>query len=183
MSYIQSLFEQFKDVKFTLKNFDNGNTPQSMQCYLLASNLSKEALKNKGNTALDLGNYIFRRYGFVYQHGPEYGRDSEPRNSLAFYQSRAEFESENNAHIREWILKFDKTERRAESVLYRKDALEIPHVAPYLDYVAVQKKTGNVVLIRKGQFTEVIFEADGKDIVFMQAELGPESDFEIVGEL
>jgi hypothetical protein len=88
MEYMQALYEQFKDVEFNLVNFDNGATPQSMQCYLLVSGLSKKHLKDKGQTALDLGNYVYRRFGFIYENRPEYHRSGEAKNSLAFYQSK-----------------------------------------------------------------------------------------------
>lgn len=183
MSYIESLFETFRDVKFEIVNFDNGATPQSMQCYLLASNLDQVALKNKGQTALELGNYVYHRFGFNYEHCPEYYRKDEPKNSLAFYQSKEKFNAEYSEHIRSWILKHEPEAKRPESVLYHKTRLGILHTPPFTESIAIWNKNGQIVIIKKGQFAEVIFEADGKDFKYLQAELGPASDFEIIGDL
>lgn len=127
MEYHDHLAEKFKDLKFELVNFDNGATPQSMQCYLLVTRLTKPMMKDKGSTALDLGNYIYRRFGFSYEHCPEYHRIGEPKNSLAFYQSKETFASDRNKHIREWILRHDETKKRPESVLYNCSRLIIPN--------------------------------------------------------
>ena len=129
-SYINSLYDKFKDCTFDLVYHDNGATPQSMQCYLLVSNLDKAMLKDKGNTVLDLGNYIYRRFGFVYEMPPEYYRSGESKNSVSFYQSKEKFNHEDNKHIREWITKHDDKLTRPESILYERHKLNITNKQP-----------------------------------------------------
>lgn len=47
--------------------------------------------------------------------------------------------------------------------------------------VAIWKTTGNVVILHKALFGSHVEFPNG--ICYLQAELGPESDFEIIGEL
>ena len=47
--------------------------------------------------------------------------------------------------------------------------------------VAIWNKTGNVVVYHKALFGSYVEFPNG--ICYLQAELGPESDFEIIGEL
>lgn len=84
-------------------------------------------MKDKGGTVLDIGNYIYRTFGFVYEMCPEYHRLGEPKNSLAFYQSKEKFNRDSNKHIREWILKHDETKKCPESILFEKRRLTIPN--------------------------------------------------------
>lgn len=82
------LHDQFSNVKLEIVDFDNGNTPESMAAYILVSNLSPKQLKNKGLTALDLGNFLYQKLGIIFEPRPEYHRKSEPKNSAAFYISK-----------------------------------------------------------------------------------------------
>ena len=91
-----------KHLKIEFVNFNNGATPESMAAYVLVSGLNKAQMKNKGNTALDVGNYIYREYGIQYKHPPEYHRTNEPKNSLAFYISKKNMEKMQ--HVKEWLL-------------------------------------------------------------------------------
>ena len=103
MDYDMILKEKFKDLTFELVNFDNGATPESMAAYVLVSNLTKGMLKDKGSTVLDLGNYIYRTMGIFYQMVPEYNRSGEPKNSVAFYISKADMKK--MPHLCTWVLK------------------------------------------------------------------------------
>lgn len=50
--------------------------------------------------------------------------------------------------------------------------------------VAIWKKTEQLCLFKQNLFgSEVIFEVDGKEFRYLQCELGPFSDFEILGDL
>ncbi len=119
--------EIIRNLKIELVYFDNGATPESMAAYVLVSNLQKTSLKDKGNTALDLGNAIYNLYGIRYQMCPEYHRQNEPRNSLAFYISKRDMEA--MPHVQDWLLELynkgkNKT-KRYERVLYETKRITI----------------------------------------------------------
>lgn len=120
--YLENLAEQFKSLPIDIVGFDNGNTPPSMAAYIIVRDIPKEMLKDKGSTALDLGNYIYRSYGIRYQHPPEYHRSGEAKNTLAFYISKSDMES--MPHIQEWLVKVynslnpDSNTKRWASALY-----------------------------------------------------------------
>lgn len=121
-SYDDVLFENFKNLKVELVHFDNGATPESMAAYILVSGLTPKMLKDKGSTALDLGNYLYRRYGLQYEMVPEYHRQGEAKNSIAFYVSK--FRMDKMLHVKEWLLKVhnqttNEPVKRWESALYR----------------------------------------------------------------
>jgi len=67
-SYDAVLDEQFKDIVIALVKHDT--SPPGLPCYIEAR-LGK-APKDKGQVVLDLGNYIYRRFGIRYQMTPEY---------------------------------------------------------------------------------------------------------------
>lgn len=123
--YMERLIQDFKNLDIELVHFDNGNTPESMQAYILVSGLTKNMLKDKGSTALDLGNYLYRRFGLSYEMTPEFHRKDEPKNSIAFYVAKRHFE--HMSHVKEWILEHDTSKKRWESVLYDKQRLVIPN--------------------------------------------------------
>jgi hypothetical protein len=125
LSYTEQLAEAFKDTKIELVEFDNGNTPESMCAYILVSNLDKRMLKDKGETVLDLGNYLYKAFGLHYEHTPEYHRSGEPKNSLAFYVSKERMD--RMPHLKQWILDHKPGAKRFESVLYDRRRLTIPH--------------------------------------------------------
>lgn len=120
-NYNETLKDQFKDLTIELVNFDNGSTPESMAAYILISGLTKSMLKDKGSTALDLGNYIYRTYGLQYEMCPEYHRSGEAKDTIAFYISKERME--RMPHLIDWILKVYNKEsaektKRYESALY-----------------------------------------------------------------
>lgn len=121
--YSERLLSKFGDLKIEIVNFDSGATPESMAAYVLVSGLTKQMLKDKGSTALDLGNYIYRRFGIVYEMCPEFHRKDEPKNSVAFYISKKRFDKMDN--LKTWLIdvynqKADSSDKvkRAESALY-----------------------------------------------------------------
>lgn len=123
MEYLEYLEKKFKDIKIEIVNFDNGATPQSMAVYILCSNLDKKLMTDKGNTVLDLSNYLHQKYGLWFLSCPEYHRKGEPKNSLAFYVSKELMDKQN--HVKEWLIetynrKVSKNQKtkRYESALY-----------------------------------------------------------------
>ncbi len=120
--YLEALSSKFQNLSVEIVNFDNGATPESMQAYILVSGLTKTMLKDKGLTALDLGNYIYRKFGLMYEMTPEYHRTEEAKNSLAFYISKKTFAK--MPHLQEWLVNsynksHEETVKRPESALYR----------------------------------------------------------------
>lgn len=182
MSYVSGLYDKFSHIRFDLVYFDNGQTPQCMQLYLRASGLTRDDMKNKGKLVLDLGNYVFRRFGIVYEHPPEFDRSSSEENTLAFYQSKKKFNAEYSKHLRDWIMTKGVGSCGPEGVLYKLKSIEIPHVPPYKDLVAVIKATGEIVIIREEPLepTLVIRYNDSK---YIKAEVGSYDVFEVIGVL
>lgn len=91
-----------KHLNIELVEFDNGSTPESMAAYVLVSGLTKKELKDKGSAVLDVGNFIYRKYGIQYEHPPEFHRSSEPKDSIAFYISKKRMEK--MPHILKWLV-------------------------------------------------------------------------------
>lgn len=61
MEYMEILENKFKAIKIEIVSFDNGATPQSMAAYILCSNLDKSMMKTKGDTVLDLSNFLHKK--------------------------------------------------------------------------------------------------------------------------
>lgn len=101
--YNEVLEDKFSGLTIELVSFDNGNTPESMQAYVLVSGLTKAMMKDKGGTALDLGNYIYRKYGIQYEMCPEYSRGGAKKNTLAFYISKERFA--RMPHLVDWVMR------------------------------------------------------------------------------
>lgn len=87
-AYEDNLAEQFKHNTIILKHFDNGNTPQSMQLKIVVEGLTKVQLKDKGTLVLDLGNYIYRKFGLQYEMCPEFDNINEKKNSVTWFISK-----------------------------------------------------------------------------------------------
>jgi hypothetical protein len=68
MDYDKRLNEQFKDLEINLVAHDT--SAHGLPCYIEV-HLGKTP-KDKGSLVLDLGNYIYRRFGLRYQMTPEY---------------------------------------------------------------------------------------------------------------
>lgn len=123
MDYYEQLAEKFGQLKIELVDFDNGATPESMAAYILVSGLTKTMLKDKGNTVLDLGNYISLKYGIGYEQCPEYHRSGELKDSVAFYISKRRMEK--MLTVQQWLLESynktaDRPTTRYASALYHK---------------------------------------------------------------
>lgn len=100
--YLEALAAKFGKLKIEVVNFDNGATPESMAAYILVSGLTKPMLKDKGSTVLDLGNYLYRRFGIQYEPVPEFHRSGEAKDSVAFYISKGRLE--RIPHLQDWII-------------------------------------------------------------------------------
>lgn len=125
MEYMEMLENKFKAIKIEIVSFDNGATPQSMAVYILCSNLDKKLMTSKGDTVLDLSNYLHKKYGLLFLSCPEYHRSNEPKNSLAFYISKELMDKQN--HVKEWLIETynrtvekKKETKRYESALYNR---------------------------------------------------------------
>ena len=114
MSIDEYYANKFKDVTISLVDYDNGATPESMAAYVLVEGLDKAMMKNKGSTVLDLGNYIYGRWGIHYFPCPEYHKKGCPKNSVAFYISKQNME--RMPHIQDWIIKVHNEKRPDEAV-------------------------------------------------------------------
>ncbi len=87
-AYEDNLAEQFKHNTIILKHFDNGNTQQCMQFKIVVKGLTKAQLKDKGTLVLDLGNYIYRKFGLQYEMCPEFNNAQEEKNSVTWFISK-----------------------------------------------------------------------------------------------
>lgn len=103
MDYDVMLNKKFGKLKIFIKHFDNGSTPVSIQLKIVVCGLSKKDLSDMGQTALDLSNYIYRKWGFVYTSYPEFNAKGEPKNSCTFYISRENAFSSRNKNLMNFI--------------------------------------------------------------------------------
>jgi hypothetical protein len=87
MDYDKYLDEQFKDLKINLVAHDK--SAHGLPATIVV-NLPKMP-KDKGQTALDLGNYIYRRFGLRYQMVPEY-RGKGKNTTIRWFMSWADIE-------------------------------------------------------------------------------------------
>lgn len=88
------LEDQMRPLGINIKDFVNGSTDESMAMKIVVTGLTKKMLANKGSTTLDVGNYIFRTFGLVYEMCPEFSNADEPKNSLTFFVSRGRFKTQ-----------------------------------------------------------------------------------------
>jgi hypothetical protein len=86
-SYEDRLEEQFEDLVINLVRHDT--SPTGLPCYIEA-HLGKTP-KDKGSMVLDLGNYIYRRFGLRYQMTPEY-RGRGKKTTLRWFMSWSDLE-------------------------------------------------------------------------------------------
>lgn len=101
IDYDKALVEQFGNLEINLVLHETSSAPLSLPVYIEV-HLGKNP-KDKGQTVLDLGNYIYRQLGLSYQHTPEY-RGRGKKTTLRFFMSWEDFEP-----IRKNVLKaFDK---------------------------------------------------------------------------
>ena len=117
--------DNLNNLKIEIVHFDDGVTPESMQAYIRVSGLTKAQLKNKGSTVLDVGNYLYRKYGIIYHHPPVYSRSTKEKNTLCFYVSKKAWV--NMPHLQGWLLGMfnkglseDLKTTRASYALYNK---------------------------------------------------------------
>lgn len=82
MNYDKYLDSQFKDLVINLVRHDA--SPTGLPCYIEV-HLGKTP-KDKGALVLDLGNYIYRRFGLKYQMTPEY-RGKGKKTTVRWFMS------------------------------------------------------------------------------------------------
>lgn len=121
MSIEQYYEQKFKDITITLVDYDNGNTPESMAAFVLCEGLNKAMMKDKGCTVLDLGNFLYRKYGLYLQTTPEYHKKDCPKNSLAFYISKRDMT--RMPHIQDAIVKLQNKNNPDEPLSHWESAL------------------------------------------------------------
>lgn len=133
--------------------------------------------KDKGLLILDLGNFIYRKFGLSYQHPPEFNSIGKIK-TVRFYMSWKDV-----APIQEKICSWYGKKVLAKDHLPF-EFQSIPIQGYIFEEVAIWKKTGEIVIYRqKTSGSEIEFEVNKKRFIYMQADLGPITDFEILGEL
>jgi hypothetical protein len=75
--------DQFRDLEINLVRHDD--SPTGLPCYIEV-HLGKAAPKDKGTLVLDLGNYIYRRFGLRYRMTPEF-RGKGKATTLRWFMS------------------------------------------------------------------------------------------------
>lgn len=80
--YNTYLDEQFVGLEINIVRHDN--SPTGLPTYIEAH--LERAPKDKGTFAMDLGNYLYRRFGLRFQSCPEY-RGRGKKTTLRFFQS------------------------------------------------------------------------------------------------
>jgi hypothetical protein len=105
-------FDSMIPLEIRIKDFCNGVAPECMAMKIVVTGLSKKMLSDKGGTALDIGNYIYNKFGLVYEMRPEYSNMDEPKNSLTYFVSRRNFHAQDN------LIKFiSQSEGKPESLV------------------------------------------------------------------
>ena len=82
MSYDEILDNQFKNLPINLVVHDT--SPTGLPCYIEVH--LGNTPRDKGTTVLDLGNYIYRRFGLKYQMCPEY-RGEGKKTTVRWFMS------------------------------------------------------------------------------------------------
>jgi hypothetical protein len=133
--------------------------------------------EDKGKTVLDLGNYIYRKFGLSYQSCPEY-RGKTHDLTVRWFMSWKDI-----APIQEKICAFYGKKVLAKDHL----PLEFQSISIQSSedaQVAIWKKTGQLVIYRHKQSGSTIeFNVGKKPFIYLQCEIGPISDFEVLGML
>lgn len=91
IGYFEHQYEEMEYLTISIKDFVNGSTDQSMAMKIVVNGLSKKQLKNKGDTVVTVGNYIYNRFGLIYEMCPEYSNAGEQKDSLTWFVSQARF--------------------------------------------------------------------------------------------
>jgi hypothetical protein len=87
-------YSPFEETTIEIKDFDNGATDESMAMKIVVTGLTKNQLKDKGGTVLDLGNYIYNTFGLIYEMCPEFSNHNEPKDSLTWFVSKGKFKTQ-----------------------------------------------------------------------------------------
>lgn len=173
IDYNQILSDKFKRLKINLVKHDTSSC--GLPCFIEVE--LGHMPKDKGDIVLDLGNYIYRKFGLAYQNCPEY-RGRGEATTLRWFMSW-----ENIRPIQKAIcLHYDKKVLAPDwlPIEFYSLALQSGEV----QQVAIWKKTGQLVIYtQRTTGSEIQFEAGKKKFMYLQAELGPVSDFEILGDL
>lgn len=173
-NYNEYLFNKYAHLRINLVRHDTSLT--GLPAYIEVD--LEEAPKDKGTTVLDLGNYIYRQTGLSYQSTPEY-RGTGPKTTLRWFMSWDDIRP-----IQEKICAYYN--QKVLAIDFLPISFQVCPVAHgrLPEKVAIWKKTGELVLYRKKiSCSEIEFDVKGKKFIYLQAELGPISDFEILGEL
>lgn len=173
MSYDQILHDRFKKIIIMLVRHDTGygGMPAYIEAHL------GETPKDKGMTVLDLGNYIYRKFGVSYQNCPEY-RGNGKNTTLRWFMRWSDLKP-----LQKQICDI------FDSKVLGDDWLpiafyEIPFQTGEFQQVALWKKQNQLCLYtQKKSGLEIEFWVGKKKFVYLQAEIGPISDFEILGDL
>ena len=88
---LDTQWDHLSEIEISIKDFDNGATPESMAMKIVVTGLSPKLLGSKSSTVLDVGNFIYKEYGLQYEMGPEFSNVDEPKNSLTFFVNKAQF--------------------------------------------------------------------------------------------
>lgn len=169
MEYQEQLYERFKRLRIHLVKHDS--SAMGMPCYIEVE--LTEIPKDKGALVLDLGNYIYRRFGLSYQSLPEY-RGKKVRWFMS-WDDVAPIQAQICAHFGSKVLSKDWLPINFYSVLIQTKDIQ---------QAAMWKKTGEIgIYTQKITGSTFTFVVGQKEYVYMQAELGPIDEFEILGDL
>lgn len=167
--YDEILKSKFNRLKINIVKHDTSAC--GMPAYIEA--LLLEVPKDKGMLVLDLGNYIYRKFGISYQHTPEYRE-----KSLRWFMSWRDIAPLQKS-ICEW---YGKKVLAKDYLPLEFDS--IPLQTGVVDQAAYWVPRDQIVIYRaKVSGAEIEFQAGRKRFVYMQAELGPFSDFLILGDM
>lgn len=158
------------DTSSSVFNMEGYGSPAYIEVHL------KQMPKDKSGLVLDLGNYIYNRFNIAYDMCPEFRGNGENSTIRWFVPWKHLKPLQDN------ICKYYDKKVLAEDYLPL-EFQSIPLQKAENNQVAIWKKTGELVLYRQKQSgSEIEFNVGNKKFVYLQAELGPISDFEILSE-
>jgi hypothetical protein len=102
MDYDKRLETEFKDLEISLVKHDTSATGYPLYVEVKLG----KAPKDKGATAMDLGNYLYRRFGVNYEPVPEYlgrGKNTTLRFFVSWEKGKATIDQINTFYAKRVI--------------------------------------------------------------------------------